>query len=123
MTSLALTQLVCNPPETQPTPTDETGRPTESELPLVVVRVGSNMRYPIGHLRYEMMKVSYTTSVRITYSDIPDKNSTMFSLLLQLTLTLLCIMLTSFDVICRIINQYFLCLTFCREQNKKLYNN
>lgn len=58
VTSLALTQLVCNPPESQPSPTDETGRPSDSGLPLVVVRVGTNMRFPIGRLRYEMMKVS-----------------------------------------------------------------
>uniref|UniRef100_A0A6A7FXH8 Plexin-B-like n=5 Tax=Hirondellea gigas TaxID=1518452 RepID=A0A6A7FXH8_9CRUS len=56
VTSLALSQLVCNPPESQPSPTDETGRPTQSGLPLVVVRVGSNLRYDIGLLRYEMMK-------------------------------------------------------------------
>ncbi|KAA0201739.1 hypothetical protein HAZT_HAZT002018, partial [Hyalella azteca] len=56
VTSLALTQLVCDPPESQPSPTDETGRPTDSGLPVVVVRVGSNLRYVIGNLRYEMMK-------------------------------------------------------------------
>ncbi|KAF2368826.1 Plexin repeat [Trinorchestia longiramus] len=56
VTSLALTQLVCDPPESQPSPTDETGRPTDSGLPVVVVRVGSNLRYVIGDLRYEMMK-------------------------------------------------------------------
>lgn len=57
VTSLALTQLVCAPPEVQPKPTDEMGRFTEEKLPLVVVRVGKNLRFQIGYLRYEMMKV------------------------------------------------------------------
>lgn len=57
VTSLALTQLVCTPPELQPPPTDEMGRSTEVDLPLVVVRMGQNLRFPIGYLRYEMIKV------------------------------------------------------------------
>lgn len=57
VTSLALTQLVCTPPELQPPPTDELGRSTEVDLPLVVVRMGQNLRFPIGYLRYEMIKV------------------------------------------------------------------
>ncbi|XP_071548582.1 plexin-B-like isoform X2 [Panulirus ornatus] len=56
VTSLALTQLVCTPPEVQPPPTDEKGHSTERDLPLVVVRMGQNLRFPIGYLRYEMIK-------------------------------------------------------------------
>ncbi|XP_042221398.1 plexin-B-like, partial [Homarus americanus] len=56
VTSLALTQLVCTPPEVQPPPTDELGHSTEHDLPLVVVRMGQNLRFPIGYLRYEMIK-------------------------------------------------------------------
>jgi len=56
VTSLAATQLVCTPPEVQPTGTDEIGIKTESRLPLVVVRVGQNLRFPIGYLRYEFVK-------------------------------------------------------------------
>jgi len=56
VTSLAATQLVCTPPELQPTGTDEIGIKTESRLPLVVVRVGQNLRFPIGYLRYEFVK-------------------------------------------------------------------
>ncbi|KAK6619958.1 hypothetical protein RUM44_006358 [Polyplax serrata] len=56
VTSLALSQLVCTPPETQPDPTDESGYKTSNGLPLVVVRVGTLLRFPIGHLRYEVMK-------------------------------------------------------------------
>ncbi|XP_045114407.1 plexin-B-like isoform X2 [Portunus trituberculatus] len=56
VTSLALTQLVCTPPELQPPPTDELGRSTVLDLPLVVVRMGQNLRFPIGYLRYEMIK-------------------------------------------------------------------
>jgi plexin A len=56
VTSLAATQLVCTPPEVQPTGTDEIGIKTESGLPLVVVRVGQNVRFPIGYLQYEVVK-------------------------------------------------------------------
>lgn len=56
VTSLALSQLVCTPPEVQPAGTDENGHPEDSGLPLVVVTVGRNLRFPIGHLRYEMLK-------------------------------------------------------------------
>lgn len=55
VTSLAMTQLVCSPPESQPEPTDELGVRTETGLPVVVVRVGRSLRFPIGYLRYEMM--------------------------------------------------------------------
>ncbi|XP_018362597.1 PREDICTED: plexin-B [Trachymyrmex cornetzi] len=56
VTSLALTQLVCTPPDQQPADTDELGIKTESGLPLVVVRVGRSLRFPIGYLRYEVIK-------------------------------------------------------------------
>ncbi|EZA53760.1 Plexin-B [Ooceraea biroi] len=56
VTSLAHTQLVCTPPDQQPADTDELGIKTESGLPLVVVRVGRNLRFPIGYLRYEVIK-------------------------------------------------------------------
>lgn len=56
VTSLAATQLVCTPPEVQPTGTDEIGIKTESSLPLVVVRVGHHLRFPIGYLQYEVVK-------------------------------------------------------------------
>ncbi|XP_046682902.1 plexin-B isoform X1 [Homalodisca vitripennis] len=56
VTSLASTQLVCSPPESQPMPTDELGIKTETGLPLVVVRVGKFLRFPIGYLRYEMIR-------------------------------------------------------------------
>lgn len=56
VTSLAATQLVCTPPEVQPPGTDEIGIKTESRLPLVTVRVGQNLRFPIGYLRYEVVK-------------------------------------------------------------------
>ncbi|XP_055593886.1 plexin-B [Uranotaenia lowii] len=62
VTSLALTQLVCTPPEQQPPPTDENGtEQTTQDLPLVVVRVGQNLRFPIGYLKYDLMK-PYTFS-------------------------------------------------------------
>ncbi|KAJ8682893.1 hypothetical protein QAD02_018685 [Eretmocerus hayati] len=56
VTSLAQTQLVCSPPDQQPAGTDELGRMTENNLPLVVVRVGSGLRFPIGYLHYDLIK-------------------------------------------------------------------
>lgn len=59
VTSLALTQLVCTPPEQQPDSTDEFE--VEMDLPLVVVHVGKSLRFPIGYLKYELLK-PYTFS-------------------------------------------------------------
>ncbi|XP_055858104.1 plexin-B isoform X1 [Episyrphus balteatus] len=56
ITSLALTQLVCIPPEQQPAPTDENGVETYTDLPLVVVKVGRNLRFQIGYLKYDLLK-------------------------------------------------------------------
>lgn len=56
VTSLAMSQLVCSPPEQQPPDTDENSIKTETELPLVVVRVGKNLRFEIGYLRYDVLK-------------------------------------------------------------------
>lgn len=56
VTSLAMTQLVCLPPEVQPPGTDEIGRRTDHKLPLVVIRVGHNLRFEIGYLQYEVSK-------------------------------------------------------------------
>ncbi|XP_035219207.1 plexin-B-like isoform X4 [Stegodyphus dumicola] len=56
LTSLASTQLVCLPPEVQPSGTDEYGRRTEEGLPMVVVRVGRNLRFEVGYIRYEVAK-------------------------------------------------------------------
>lgn len=57
VTSLAMSQLVCTPPKQQPDATDENGvEQTNTGLPLVVVRVGRSLRYPIGHLRYDLNK-------------------------------------------------------------------
>lgn len=61
VTSLALAQLVCTPPEQQPDPTDELGIETPTYLPLVVVHVGRTLRFPIGYLKYELLK-PYTFS-------------------------------------------------------------
>lgn len=57
LTSLSMSQLVCLPPEVQPPGMDELGRTTENNLPLVVVRVGKNLRYEVGYLRYEVTKI------------------------------------------------------------------
>jgi plexin A len=56
VTSLAMTQMVCTPPDFQPHGTDELGVRTDSNLPLVVVRVGQTLRFPVGYLKYEVMK-------------------------------------------------------------------
>ncbi|XP_073993851.1 plexin B isoform X2 [Rhodnius prolixus] len=55
VTSLAYSQLVCSPPQHQPLPTDEKAIETNIGLPLVVVRIGENLRFPIGYLRYDMV--------------------------------------------------------------------
>lgn len=65
VTSLAMTQLVCTPPEQQPASTDENGLEQTIDLPLVVVRIGKNLRFKIGYLKYDLMK-SYTFSHAIT---------------------------------------------------------
>ncbi|XP_045482942.1 plexin-B isoform X2 [Harmonia axyridis] len=56
ISGLASVQLVCYPPEQQPSDTDEHGVKTETNLPLVVVRVGKNLRFPLGHIKYDMFK-------------------------------------------------------------------
>ncbi|KAF7286951.1 hypothetical protein GWI33_002800 [Rhynchophorus ferrugineus] len=56
VTSLAMTQLVCSPPEVQPAGTDENGIKTDMNIPLVVVRVGKTLRFPIGYLKYDLYK-------------------------------------------------------------------
>lgn len=61
-TSLAANQLVCIPPDQQPLGTDENGVDTPADLPLVVVRVGKNLRFPIGYLKYDLMKGGYGLS-------------------------------------------------------------
>lgn len=61
VTSLAMTQLVCTPPEHQPQSTDESGIEQSIDLPLVVVRIGKNLRFQIGYLKYDLLK-PYTFS-------------------------------------------------------------
>ncbi|XP_050438453.1 plexin-B [Adelges cooleyi] len=55
VTSLANTQLVCIPPQSQPQSTDDFGLPTKTGLPLVVVRVGKKLRFNVGYLEYDVM--------------------------------------------------------------------
>ncbi|CAF4870399.1 unnamed protein product [Pieris macdunnoughi] len=57
VTSLTMQQLLCTPPEVQPASTDENGFQTnELNLPLVVVKIGRNLRFPIGYLHYELLR-------------------------------------------------------------------
>lgn len=53
VTSLAQTQLVCTPPEFQPAGTSDGGG-----LPMVTVKIGQRLNYPVGYLQYELMKTS-----------------------------------------------------------------
>ncbi|XP_076325026.1 plexin-B-like isoform X2 [Tachypleus tridentatus] len=55
LTSLTMTQLVCLPPQDQPPVSDE--QRTDTDLPLVVVHIGSNLQYKIGYLHYEVTKL------------------------------------------------------------------
>lgn len=53
LTQITHTQLVCWPPMGRLlTPTDEDGHRTVKSLPLVVVRIGYNLRYELGYLKY-----------------------------------------------------------------------
>lgn len=56
VTSPALPQLVCTPPENQSLPTEENGLQTSINLPLVVVLVGRLSRFTIGYWKYEPRK-------------------------------------------------------------------
>lgn len=57
ITSLTMLQLVCTPPEMQPANTDENGFDVRDvNLPLVVVKIGKNLRFPIGYLHYELIR-------------------------------------------------------------------
>lgn len=63
VTSLAMMQLVCSPPELQPPATDENGKEIVGDYPLVVVRVGRNLRFTIGTLRYVLLKPSFSHAI------------------------------------------------------------
>ncbi|CAH1783846.1 unnamed protein product [Owenia fusiformis] len=54
VTSLALSQLVCTPPETQPLAIDEDGKEIPDKLPEVTVYVG-NLIFKLGELEYEIL--------------------------------------------------------------------
>ncbi|XP_061706998.1 plexin-B [Cydia pomonella] len=57
VTSLTMQQLLCTPPEIQPMNTDENGvQNTDINLPMVVVKIGKNLRFPIGYLHYELLR-------------------------------------------------------------------
>lgn len=52
-TQLTQTKIICSVPlDHMATPTDEEGHQTQRELPLVVVRIGFNLRYEIGYVQY-----------------------------------------------------------------------
>lgn len=52
VTSLARTQLFCNPPDLQPPGNDDRG------LPMVTVRIGQFLKFQVGYLQYELTKNS-----------------------------------------------------------------
>lgn len=53
ITMLSMSQVICMPPNVKPPETDEYGNKSDNDLPAVVVRIGSNLRYHVGYLRYE----------------------------------------------------------------------
>ncbi|CAG2109656.1 unnamed protein product, partial [Medioppia subpectinata] len=81
LTSLAATQLVCLPPELQPDGTDEIGRRTPGALPLVVVKVGSNLRYEIGYLQYEVVKSTELPPIAIVVITVSSVALILFVLI------------------------------------------
>lgn len=52
ITGYSMNQITCIPPAQLPAPTDELGRKTIARLPLVVVRMGTFLRYELGYLAY-----------------------------------------------------------------------
>ena len=62
VTFLSPDHLICSPPPESPKGTDEIGIITESNLPMVIVRVGKNLRFPIGYLHYDVIQVEAMTS-------------------------------------------------------------
>lgn len=58
ITQLTSTKLVCLMPlDHMPTPTDEEGRQTSRALPLVIVRIGFNLRFELGYVQYHPLLV------------------------------------------------------------------
>lgn len=55
---LTASLLACSPPVFVPFSTDELGRNTDNGLPSIIVRVGRNLRYEIGYMRYKSNNLS-----------------------------------------------------------------
>lgn len=73
ITSYTSNQIICTPPTTPPLPTDELGRKTVTRLPLVVVRMGSFLRYELGYLafngqqQYHQDQATFGSNVLVNY--------------------------------------------------------
>ncbi len=58
VTSLSKNQLTCKPPSSQPPDLTDEGRTDTSKPPTVVVKVGKNLSYVIGRLRYDHLSAA-----------------------------------------------------------------
>lgn len=69
ITSYTSNQITCIPPIQLPSPTDELGRKTIARLPLVVVRIGSFLRYELGYLAFNGITLSteFNSSLLMNY--------------------------------------------------------
>lgn len=90
LTQLTPTKLVCLVPlDHMPTPTDEDGHQTSRALPLVIVRIGFNLRFELGYVQYHPLLVDQIvqynansseqlSSIRPTYPQyMPRENESL----------------------------------------------
>lgn len=70
LTELIHTRLVCTMPlDHMAEPTDEEHHPTQRALPLVVVRIGFNLRYELGYVQYHPQLVDQIVLASANSSD------------------------------------------------------
>lgn len=72
LTQLSQTRLVCSMPlDHMASPTDEEGHQTQRALPLVVVRIGFNLRYELGYVQYHPQLVAQIDAIIANLSASP----------------------------------------------------
>ena len=74
ITGYTSNQITCITPVQLPLPTDELGRRTISRLPLVVVRMGTFLRYELGYLAYNGLSTEYNSSLLMNYGANGNQN-------------------------------------------------
>jgi len=79
LTSYTSNQITCIPPTQLPLPSDELGRRTVSRLPMVVVRMGTFLRYELGYLAYNGQLSEYNSSLLMNYGTNGNQNAIIVS--------------------------------------------